>query len=306
MSMRRGVALGVIAIVVISLLLMIVLSVAPTRGNKIALIPLNGSIAGTQQSGLFGSTGITPQLVRAYLNKAKQDTAVKAVVLYVDSPGGTVAASQEIAAMIRSFKQKTGKPVVVSMGDMAASGGYYISVYADKIVANPGTTTGSIGVAMEITNISGLLDKLGIDVRTITSPEGGYKDIGNLPDAEIQEMCDLLYDEFIAAIVEGRGLAESEVRLIATGQPYTGQQAKQLGLVDELGSLDDALYLAGNLAGIQTFQVDWYGTASTLDKLLGLLTKAEQLLQFRVTDEQLLLLKALEGWQAVPRYQANI
>ena len=299
MNKRTGIIIGLIVIVLVSLIVPPYLLRAG-RGERIALITLSGTIAGTEQAGfLTTSPGITPRLVRGYLSMAAQDSAVKAVVLRIDSPGGSAAASQEIAEMIKQFE----KPIVVSMGDVAASGGYYISVYADKIIAEPSTMTGSIGVIMQIFDISRLLEeRLLIDVRTITSPKDGYKDISNLPDEELQKMCDDVYNEFIEAIAEGRDLSIKEVRQLATGQPYTGKQALELGLVDGLGGLDDAIALAADLAGVEKPVVEEYRPLSLWERLLRLLTKIEQFFSPKLSDEQILFLRTLEGWQAVPRY----
>ena len=136
--------------IVLTIVIVLILTVSFTGctagKGKVAVIPLSGTIASSSQQGLLTVSGITPKLVRDYLNRAESDGGVKAVVLRINSPGGSAAASQEIASEIRRFRAETGKPVVISMGDIAASGGYYISAYADTIVANPSTLTGSIGV----------------------------------------------------------------------------------------------------------------------------------------------------------------
>jgi protease-4 len=269
-------------------------------GGKIAVIPLNGTIVGASQEGLFSSGGITPKLVRDYLEKASADGMVKAVVLRVDSPGGSAEASQEIANEIRRFKEDTGKPVVVSMGSVAASGGYYISVYADKIVASPATLTGSIGVISEFIYIQGLLDKLGLQMEIIKA--GEHKDMGLRPmtDEErqiMQTITDDLYGQFVSAVAEGRNLPQETVRKLATGQIYTGDQALQLGLVDELGDREDAIALAAKLAGVTTPIVEEYGAPGLWWG--GLL---QQMRLLPLGEDELTLMKVLEGWQAVPRY----
>ncbi len=148
------------------------------------MIPLSGTIASSSQQGLLTSSGITPELVRGYLNRAESDGGVKTVVLRVNSPGGSAVASQEIASEIRRFRTETDKPVVISMGDIAASGGYYISAYADTIVANPSALTGSIGVISQFIYIEGSLDKLGLELETIKT--GKHKDMGIWPLTEEQ------------------------------------------------------------------------------------------------------------------------
>ena len=293
----------IVLTLVIALILAVSISGCMGGKGKIAVIPLSGTIAGVNQQGLLTTGGISPKLVRDYLKKAEGDGGVKAVVLRVDSPGGSAAASQEIASEIRRFKEDTGKPVVVSMGDIAASGGYYISVYADRIVANPGTLTGSIGVISHFIYIEGLLEKLGLEMETIKA--GEHKDMGIRPltDRERQIIQDItydLYEQFVVAVAHGRSLPVADVKTLATGQPYTGAQALELRLVDELGGLDRAIELAADLAGVTAPEVEEYGpSASFLERLLGGLPRPS-LLPFS-TDE-LLFLRMLEGWQGMPRY----
>ena len=293
----------IVLTIVVALILTVSLSGCMVGKGKVAVIPLSGTIAGVSQQGLLTTGGISPELVRGYLKKAESDGGVKAVVLRIDSPGGSAAASQEIASEIRRFKDDTGKPVVVSMGDVAASGGYYISVYADKIVANPGTLTGGIGVISQFIYIEGLLEKLGLEMETIKA--GEHKDMGIRPltDEErqiMQEITDDLYEQFVVAVAEGRSLPVADVETLATGQLYTGEQALALGLVDELGGLDRAVELASNLAGITTPDVEEYGpSASFLERLLGGLSRPFSL---PFSGDELLFLRMLEGWQAMPRY----
>jgi protease-4 len=180
---------------------------------------------------------------------------VRGLLVRVDSPGGGVAPSQEIHAALRRFQAEHGKPVVISMGNVAASGGYYIACGARKIVANPGTLTGSIGVLMHFTQFAELLDRLGIDSQTIKS--GTFKDIGTptreMTDEERQLLEEVLLDvhgQFVAAIVEGRDLPEEAVRAVADGRIFSGQQAQALGLVDELGGLREAIGLAGAMTDL--------------------------------------------------------
>ena len=181
-------------------------------GGKVVVLPLSGTIAGAGQQSLLTGAGISPGLVRSYLERAAADSSVEAVVLRIDSPGGSAAASQEIASDIRRFKETTGKPVVVSMGDVAASGGYYISIYADKIVASPGTITGSIGVISSFIYIEGLLEKLGLEMEIVKA--GEHKDMGTrrLTEEErriMQEITDSIYQQFVEAVTEGLGCSDS-------------------------------------------------------------------------------------------------
>jgi len=241
--------------------------------DKIAVISLSGTITTESSSLFFGST-ITPELVRDYLTKAEEDTAVKAIVLRIESPGGEIAPCQEILWEIERVKET--KPIVVSMGGTAASGGYYISTKAAKIVALPTTMTGSIGVISQVMNIEGLLEKLGIQIETFKG--GKYKDMYSgfremTPEEEeiMQGMVDEYYEQFIDVVAEGRELSREEVRNLATGQIYTGTEAKELGLVDELGDLDTAINWALELAGLETAVVEYYQPPRlTLWSLLGL------------------------------------
>jgi len=288
--------------VVMALILAASFSGCAGMGGKIAVIPLSGAIVGASQQGLLTSGGITPDLVRDYLRKAEDDALVKAVVLRIESPGGSAAASQEIANEILRFKEETGKPVVVSMGDMAASGGYYISAYADIIVANPATLTGSIGVISQLIYIEGLLEKLGLEIEIIKA--GEHKDMGVRPltDEErqiMQDITDELYEQFVETVADGRNLSPATVRNLATGQLYTGGQALKLGLVDELGGLDKAIEVAAELAGVTSATVEEYGPPGSW---WGAMLQQLQLPFLPLGEDELTFLRMLEGWQAVPRY----
>lgn len=182
----------------------------------------------------------------------KQDT-VKAVVLRVDSPGGIVAPSQEIYAEVKKFAAT--KKIIVSMGSLAASGGYYISAPATMIYANPGTITASIGVILKLSNIESLMDKIGIKSHTLKT--GKYKDSGSPlrqfsaeDRAMLQSVIDNTHQQFVRAVAEGRKLPIEQVRTIADGRILSGEQARELKLVDRLGTLQDAIEEAGRQAGI--------------------------------------------------------
>jgi len=293
----------IVVAIIIAFVLTVSLSGCMVGKGKVAVIRLSGPIADSSQQGLLTAGGINPKLVRNYLRKAESDGGVKAVVLRIDSPGGSAAASQEIAWEIRRFRENTGKPVVISMGDVAASGGYYISAYADKIVANPGSLTGSVGVITHFVYIEGLLDKLGLELETVKS--GEHKDMGIRPLTEeqrqiMQDITDSLYEQFVAAVAEGRGLPVAKVRRLATGQLYTGAQALNLGLVDELGGLDTAIDLAASLAGVSIPVIEEYSPpASFFGKLLGGLSQPSLL---SLSGNELLFFRMLEGWQGLPRY----
>jgi protease IV len=191
--------------------------------------------------------------VRQLRHFLKKDD-VKAVVLRVDSPGGVVAPSQEIYEEVKKFALK--KKIIVSMGSLAASGGYYISAPATLIYANPGTITASIGVIIKLSNIESLMDKIGIKSTVIKT--GKYKDSGS-PVRELtaedramfQSVIDSTHNQFVKAVAAGRKLPEDEVRRIADGRVLSGEQALELKLVDRLGTLQDAIEEAGRLAGIK-------------------------------------------------------
>src|SRR5690625_278586 len=215
-------------------------------GEKVAVLSLIGTIENVAASP-FGAEGYDHSLFLHMIDTAAEDPTVNAIVLEVDSPGGTVPETAEIHRKIVELQQNYDKPIYVSMGSMAASGGYYVSAPADKIFAESSTLTGSIGVIMESINIAGLAEKYGIEFNTIKS--GEYKDIMS-PSREkteeeheiMQSMIDEMYDEFVKIIVDGRDITESQVRDIGDGRIYTGNQAKENGLVDEVGTFDDTLH----------------------------------------------------------------
>ena len=210
-------------------------------GNRLALIRIEGPI--------MDSKNATDEI-----KEYTKDNSIKAIVLRIDSPGGAVAPSQEIYEEVKKAVSK--KKVIVSMGSVAASGGYYIASPATKIIANPGTLTGSIGVIMEIPNIEGLMNKIGIKTEVIKS--GRHKDIASAfrtmgkEEREIlQGVMDNVHEQFMKAVAEGRKIEIEEVRKIADGRIFTGEQAKTHGLIDDLGTLEDAIKTAATLAGIK-------------------------------------------------------
>ena len=188
------------------------------------------------------------------LKRFKEMPWVKAIVVRIDSPGGAVAPTQEIFEEIQRAKKQ--KPFIASMGGMATSGGYYIAAACDKIVANPGTLTGSIGVIMQLTNFEELMKKVGVKGFNIKS--GANKDLGSpfqtmSPEGRqiLQSLVDNVHSQFVAAVAKGRGMNEAQVRKLADGRVYSGAQAKELGLIDQFGTLDDAVQLAARRAGIE-------------------------------------------------------
>ena len=240
-------ALLVIGAVFVSFVLMIIV-IASLVGNSTSL-PIGHRVGVIQ---VVGPIVASDQTVREIVDFRK-DSSIDAVVLRVDSPGGGVGPSQEIYKEVERLAAV--KPVVVSMGSVAASGGYYVAAPADRIVANPGTITGSIGVIMGFTNYEELLEKIGLKNSVVKS--GEHKDIGSpvrpMTDEDraiLQGLIDDVHRQFIEAIAHGREMEIETVRPLADGRIFSGQQAKELGLVDELGNFQDAVTLAASLADI--------------------------------------------------------
>ncbi|MGB9700623.1 MAG: signal peptide peptidase SppA [Thermodesulfobacteriota bacterium] len=209
--------------------------------EKIAIIEIRGVILDSQP-------------VIEKLIKFRKNEKIKAIVLRIDSPGGAVGPAQEIYTEIKKVQRE--KKVLASVGSTAASGGYYIACAAEKIVANPGSITGSIGVIAETLNVEELLRKIGLRPTVIKS--GKHKDIGSptrpMTEEErklLQEVLDNVHEQFIRAVAEGRQMPIEKVRPLADGRIFTGDQAKTLGLVDELGNLEDTISLAAKLVGIK-------------------------------------------------------
>ena len=217
-------------------------------GGKVAIVEVDGIIGvGPERSADADS------IVRT-LGEYRDSSSVAAVVLRINSPGGVVGPTQEIYSAVERVRG-AGKPVVASLGSVAASGGYYVAVAANRIFANPGTLTGSIGVIMQLANVGPLLRKVGVEYVVVKA--GAYKDIGNVarpmtPEERqvLQALLDDVYDQFVTAVAERRGLEKKAVLGFADGRIYSGQQARALKMVDELGGLDDAIEAAGKLAGI--------------------------------------------------------
>ena len=188
------------------------------------------------------------------LDDFRDDPSIKAIVLRINSPGGAVGPSQEILREVEKIRSK--KKVVASLGTLAASGGYYIACGADLIMANKGTATGSIGVIMEFTNVEGLTKKIGLDFFILKS--GRYKDVGSpfrpmTPEEKeyMQHLLDNIYQQFLSDVARNRKIPLEKLRPLAEGRIYTGEEARQLGLVDVFGNLEDAIEKAGRLGGIR-------------------------------------------------------
>ena len=220
-------------------------------GRTVAVIPVHGVITSGRGGGFAADTIAYADRVVADIEAAEADPRIRAIVLEVNSPGGSVAASAQI---YRALREVT-KPTVTSMGEVAASGGYYIACAADRIYANPGSITGSIGVIAEWYNYGDLLRWA--KMQDVVIKSGEFKDAGSptrpLTEAErayFQALIDTMYGQFVSAVASGRGMKEEVVRNLADGRVYTGEQAKKDGLVDELGGLEDAIAAAAEMGGV--------------------------------------------------------
>ena len=247
-------------------------------GKKVAIIEVYGTINSSNE-------------VIRQLKKYSRDSSVPSIVLDIDSPGGAVVPSQEIYEEILKAKEE-GKKVVACFRALGASGGYYIACAADTIVANPGTLTGSIGVIFEFPVMQELFRKLGVRFEVVK--RGEMKEVGtwNRPMTQeekelLQSVIDDTYDQFVDAVVEGRGLPQERILELADGRIFTGRQAKELGLVDELGDLEDAIIIAGKMGDIE-------GTPRTIREgtkkvtLFDILTKSIKSLADFTADEKLM------------------
>ena len=233
----------VLAVIGVSLLTSLALDSGWLGGERVAVIRIEGVIMDSRET-------------IEELRRFRDNPSIKAVVLRIDSPGGGVVPSQEIHTEVMKARKDGRLKVVASMGNLAASGGYYIAAATDKIVANPGTLTGSIGVIMELANVQGLLEKVG--VQSVVIKSGRYKDLASPFRAMskedrglLQNVLDDVHDQFIQAVAAGRALKVEEVRPLADGRIFTGRQARTAKLVDELGDLQDAIKLAARLVGIE-------------------------------------------------------
>ena len=282
---RVFIVLGIIVVLFFLLLILRSMSGGTSIGQKVAVIDITGIIT---------KSDATIKLIHTY----RDDSSIKAIVIRIDTPGGSVAPVQEIYSEL----QKIEKPIVASMGGTAASGGYYVACAADTIMANPGTLTGSIGVIMQFTRLKGLYDKIGLEHQAIKS--GEFKDTGSpfraLTEEEqavLQATVDNVYNQFVDTIFEARQslLSRSEIAELADGRIFSGQQALDLKLLDRLGNLPEAIELAGELANI-----DGKPKVVRKEKKTSLL---EQLLGVQQTP-------VLDGMFSLPgvtfRYQMNL
>ncbi len=277
---KRWVPVAVLLVAVISVLIALAMPAGDggrrfygSTRNIVGVIYIEGTItSGQSVPGLFASAVGSDQIIE-FLRDAAGDPEVKALVLRINSPGGSAASAQEIAREIAKTRE-AGVLIVTSMADVAASGGYWIASATDYIMANPGTITGSIGVVMELLNMSELYDKLGLEPEVIKSVD--KKDIGSstralTPEERriLQGMVDDIHRQFVAAVSEGRGIPIQRMQEIADGRVLTGTQALDLGLVDGLGNFNDAIEQAARLAQIEDdFEVYFYGQSAPFERIL--------------------------------------
>jgi protease-4 len=252
--------LGILSGLILVLFVVVFFYAYLTGGDAKALSLLAGDGVGILQieGAIDDSRGIVSELKR--FNEAPW---VKVIVVRIDSPGGAVAPTQEIFDELQKAKKK--KPLIASMGGMATSGGYYIATACEKIVANPGTLTGSIGVIMQLSNVEELMKKVGVKGYNIKS--GANKDIGSpfqplSPEGKeiLQSLVDNVHSQFVSAVAKGRGMKEAQVRKLADGRVYSGAQAKELGLVDQFGTLEDAIQLAAKRVGLEESPTVYYSS----------------------------------------------
>jgi protease-4 len=277
-----GVGLGIVLCLLIPLgclgISMLSFSGVTSTGNiwedGVALVRIEGEIVSGKETefGLTTSSNAYSESIIEQLERADSDPAVKAIVLRVNSPGGGIVATDEIYSALKGLE----KPVVVSMGEMAASGGYYVSCAAREILANPETLTGSIGVISTVPNFEELLNKIGIEMLVIKSGTrkdelSPYRQPTEEEIAHWQAIIDEAYEQFLGVVVAGRDLDPEKARELADGRVYTGQQALDLGLVDRLGNLPDAIKVAAELGGIEGEPrvIEYERTPSLMQMLLS-------------------------------------
>jgi protease-4 len=246
--------------------------ISGTGPEKVVIIRIVGPIAREDASGFF-SGATSSRRIATLLDRAAADSMVRAVILDMDTPGGSVVASDEIHRKIQAVRQKN-RVVVTLMTETAASGGYYIAAGTNHIVADPTTVTGSIGVIVALPNIQELSRKIGI--RTIVFKSGAFKDLGN-PNRAItpqeaaifQGLVNEAYDRFVGIVAGGRRLTRAKVLQLADGRIYTGQQAAKLGLVDTLGHFPEAVEVVKQRTGLKDPLLVEYGGEGFLRTLLG-------------------------------------
>ena len=252
-----------------------------SRQPKVVRIPVEGLIMGSG----FGRSGDPVSVFKARLDRAQEDHKVSAVLLTINSPGGGVTASDTMHQYLKRFKQEEDMPVVGYMQDMAASGGYYVASGCDRIMAQPTTVTGSIGVMMPLYDASELMKHIGVEDTTVKS--GKYKDMGSLladkteeqrqQERELfQQLVDHLHDRFVGIVAEGRDLDQARVREIADGRVLTSQQALERKLIDKIGYYEDAVQMTEEMANIAEAHVVEYQRVVSLSEVFGMWGKGPE------------------------------
>lgn len=267
----------------------------------IAVVKVTGTIQEQTAAGTFDVTeGYQHTTTMEYIDKLTKDANNRGILLYVDSPGGTVYESEELYTKLISYKAQTGRPVWGYMSHYAASGGYMISMACDKIYANANTTTGSIGVIMSGFDMTGLYEKLGIKYFSITS--GEFKDSSRMTDEQIaiyQEQVDEYYKKFVDIVAQGRNMSAEAVKALADGRTYTAYQALEKGLIDQISSYEDMRSAMNGELGTDTY----YQLESPSNLIASLFAQAKDLVP---KSEAQILTEAAEKMESgVPMYYAE-
>jgi protease-4 len=246
---------------------------ATSTQNKIAVIPIYGTISLSNQGFFFDTSSTNSQTILDYIEQANEDTRVKAIILEINSGGGTVVASKEIADAVKESE----KPVVAYIREVGASGAYWVASASDSIIADEMSVTGSIGVLGSFIEISQLMEDYGIKYEQLIG--GKYKDVGSpfrsLTDEEkdlLQRKIDVIYDFFVSEVAKNRNLPKEDLKELATGMFYFGIEAKELGLIDHLGNKDTAIEVAESLAGIEDSSLITYKRKASLFDVLSKLS----------------------------------
>lgn len=281
--MKKQFVVGVLLLFLVTMGILAVRAVGSDKtgmaikgGSTIGVIEINGVLGGTSTGTLMQGTGADSGVIMQTIRDAREREDIKAVVLRINSPGGTAVAAEEISIELDKLRE-TGKPVITSMGDVCASGGYWIACSSDYIVANASTLTGSIGSIVEISNLQGLYEKLGIKHEVIKS--GDLKDMGSsareLTEQEkaiFEDLVGTSYERFLSQVLTGRKdkITETELLSIADGRVFSGSKASELGLVDSLGNYYDAINIAEQKAGIKkgSGKIEVINTQNFWDRLL--------------------------------------
>ena len=274
---------------------------APSE-DYIAIVEVVGTIQEETEDLLYSSGSYLHTTTMDYIDELMEDKYNKGILLYVDSPGGTVYESEEMYLKLKEYKEVTKNPIWVYMAHYAASGGYMVSMPGDKIYANPNTTTGSIGVIMSGYDLTGLYEKLGIEYVSITS--GDYKDSSQLNDEQIalyQEQVDEYYGRFVEIVAEGRNMSEKEVKKLADGRTYTAKQALKHGLIDEIALFEDMKDAMSKELKIDEFYLD--ENDSLEDEWMSFFFKVKEMMP--KSEAQILKETALEMESGVPMYYAE-